>query len=317
MSSVTGWVDTSSEGWRASKTCPVPAAGRAFPPDVAMELVRIACQMPDTLGRSLSLWDCAELARHLMREGLVESISPQTVRRILKHHRLKPWRCHVWMHKKAPRDADFIARTLNICDLYTRDLAAHEAVICVDEKTSIQPRPRVAPTQPAQPDRPVHLEHEYKRCGASNLIAGFNTRTGHVHGRTYTRKRQVEFIDFLESLDRETPAYVTTLHIVCDNVRMHSGKKVRAWLDTHPRFKFHFTPVHCSWMNQVEQWFSILQRKRLRAANFADLQDLQLKIATFIVQWNEIAEPFNWSPNSFSKIIAKAEAEVAAVGRAA
>ena len=106
---------------------------------------------------------------------------------------------------------------------------------------------------------------------------------------------------------------MTVLHIVCDNVRTHHGKRVRAWLARHPRFQMHFTPVHCSWMNQVEQWFSILQRKRLAVSNFADLGDLEGKILTFIVEWNEIAHPFNWRPESFDKILAKVDAHLDAI----
>jgi transposase len=277
-----------------------------------MELVRLACQMPDQVGRSLSLWDCAELARQLEREGQVESISPQTVQRLLEHHRLKPWRSHVWLGKKAPRDEEFIARTKNICDLYTRTLSPHEVVLCVDEKTSIQPRPRLDATRPAQPDRPVQVEHEYERAGAVNLFAAFDTRTGKVYGKSYARKRMVEFIDFLEFLNRTISSGVTLIHIICDNVSTHHGSKVRAWLAKHPRFKFHFTPVHCSWMNQVEQWFSILQRKRLTIPNFSNLEELKAKIDLFVEQWNAVAEPFKWTPRSFDKVLAKAEADVAA-----
>ena len=195
-----------------------------------MELVRMACQMPAEKGRSLSLWDCTELARELKREGIVPSISGQTVQRILAHHRLKPWRSHVWLGMKAPRDADFIARTKNICDLYTRPLEPYEVVLSVDEKTSIQPRPRMAATRPPQPGRPAQIEHEYKRAGAVNLFAAFNTRTGKVLGKTYGRKRQVEFIDFLEHVDRSIPGEITVIHIVCDNVSTHHGKKAKAWL---------------------------------------------------------------------------------------
>ena len=312
MSSATGWTGSGSVGCRGWKIFRAPAASRAFPPDVAMELVRLACQMPDRLGRSLSQRDCAELARQLERQGVVTSISLDTVRRILKHHRLKPWRVHYWLRHRTPRDAEFIARTRSICDLYTRELSPHEVVLCVDEKTSIQPRPRLAPTRPAQPDRPVLLEHEYKRAGALNLLAAFDTRSGRVYGKTFARKRQAELIEFLESLDRDIPPAVTTIHVVCDNVRMHRGKQVLAWLARHPRFQFHFTPVHCSWMNQVEQWFGILLRKRLRHADFSDLGNLRAKIESFIAQWNEVAEPFKWTVQSFSKVLAKAEAEVAA-----
>src|SRR5919199_4301645 len=200
------------------------------------------------------------MARQLADEGVVPSLSPDTLRRILEHHHLKPWRHHLWLSPKVPRDADFAARVQEISDLYTRDLGAHEVVLCVDEKTNLQPRPRKAPTKAAAPGQPVLVEHEYGRCGALNLFAAFNTRTGKVYGLTAERKRQEEFIAFLEQRDREIPATVKTVHVVLDNLRMHKGKQVQAWLARHPRFVFHHPPVHCSWLNQVEQWFSILQR---------------------------------------------------------
>jgi transposase len=277
---------------------------------VALQLVKLACERPDKVGRSLSHWDCAELARQLERDGVVESISPQTVQRILRHHKLKPWRKHLWLSPKVPRDETFIAQINEVVALYTRPLAAHERVLCADEKTSLQPRTRLSPTLPAQPGRPVRVEHEYARKGALNLFAAFDTRTGKVYGQCHERKRQVEFIQFLEMLDRETPAAITLLHIVLDNLRVHKGKLVQAWLAKHPRFQFHFPPVHCSWMNQVEQWFSILQRKRLNIADFESKADLKAKLESYISEYNEYAHPFNWTSKSVAKVMAKAEAEI-------
>lgn len=275
---------------------------------VAAHLVKLACALPDEAGRSLSTWTCEELARTLEREGIVESISAQTVQRILAGYRLKPWRVHYWLSSKTPRDAEFIRQTNEICDLYTRELKPDERVLSVDEKTSLQPRTRTQATRPAQsPDVPVRLEHEYQRKGAIQLLAAFDTRTGTVIGVCRQRKRQEDFIALLEEIDRQTPASITVLHIVCDNLQMHRGKKVREWLDLHPRFQFHFTPVHCSWMNQIEQWFSILERKRLSAPNFEDLKDLENKLISFISEWNECAHPFRWSTTSFVRVIAQAE----------
>jgi hypothetical protein len=284
---------------------------------VAAHLVKLACELPDTAGRSLSLWTCAELARALVRDGLVKSISAQSVQRILLSKKLKPWRVHYWLGPKAPRDEAFRATVVNLCDLYTRPLAPHERVLCLDEMTSMQPRTRPLATRPAQPGLPVLLEHEYARKGATALLAAFDTRTGEVMGICRQRKRQAEFIELLELIGRTTNPSVTLIHLVCDNLSVHHGKLVRAWLDKHPRFRMHFTPVHCSWLNQIEQWFSILRRKRLRAPNFADLADLTSKIIDFITEWNELAHPFAWSPKSFEKILRKVDDALTAVRVAA
>src|SRR4051812_16463351 len=283
-----------------------------FPPEVALHLVKRACELPEQAGRSLSQWDCAELARQLIRDEVVASISPQTVQRILAANRLKPWRSHVRLHPRTPRDATFAAHVRAVADLLTRPLDGHEVVLSLDEMTSLQPRPRRAATRPARPGRPIQVEHEYARAGATHLFAAFDTRSGQVYGVTARRKRQVESLSLLEPLARAIPASVTAIHLLADNVSVHHGKLVRQWLAAHPRFVAHFTPVHCSWMNPVEQWFGILRRKRLRSPNFADLAALQRAILQFIAEWNETAHPFRWTTRSFEKILAKVDAAIAA-----
>lgn len=222
--------------------------------------------------------------------------------------KLKPWRSHVWLHPCTPRDAAFLRCTQEIADLYLRPLLPTEMVLSLDEKTSLQPRPRRTSTRPARPGCPIQVEHEYARAGAVHLFAAFDTRTGTVSGLTFRRKRQVEYLTLLAHLDHTIPATITTIHLIADNVSVHHGKEVQRWLATHPRFVAHFTPVHCSWMNQVEQWFGILQRKRLRHPNFADLIELTAAIRQFIEEWNQVAHPFRWKAESFDKVLAKAEA---------
>jgi transposase len=291
-----------------------PRSGRPpkFSPGVALHLVKLACEMPDLCGRSLSQWDCTELARQLEAEAVVESISAQSVRRILNSHRLKPWRHHLWLSPKAPRDAAFAEAVRNLSDLYSRPLEPCEMVLCVDEKTNLQPRTRKAQTLPPEPGKPMRVEHEYERKGALHLFAAFDTRTGKVYHITAERKRQVEFLRLLELLDREIDPSVTSIHIVLDNLPMHKGKLVQAWLKQHPRFQFHHPPVHCSWMNQVEQWFSILQRKRLGIVNFADKRELAERLDAFVREWNRHAHAFRWSRKSFDKVLAECEKTMAA-----
>jgi transposase len=284
---------------------------------VAAYLVKLACELPDDADRSLSLWTCAELARTAALRGVVASISPQSVQRILQSVKLKPWRVHHWLSAKVQMDEAFRASVLDVMDLYTYPLSANEEVWSLDEKTSLQPRTRTAPNRPARPGGvPVYVEHEYERKGALQLFAAFNTRTGKVIGKLRRRKRQSEFIELLEAIDAQAPEHVTILRVVCDNASIHKGKLVRAWLSRHARFRMHFTPVHCCWMNQVEQWFSILQRKRLTAPNFAELTVLEERVLAFIDEWNLHAHPFNWTAKSFDKVIAKMDAAIAAAANA-
>ncbi len=227
-----------------------PRLGRTpvFSPEVALYLVKLACERPDHMDRSLSQWDCPELARKLKADGIVQSISPETVGRILRSHKLKPWRHHLWLSAKVPRDVHFAHLIRTLVELYTRPLTKEEMVLSFDEKTNLQPRPRKAATLPTRSGFPTRLEHEYKRAGALHLFAAFDTRTGKVYARTEMRKRQVEFMAFLSQLEQELPSASTRVYLVMDNLKMHKGKQVQAWLATHPRFVCHFLPVHCSWI---------------------------------------------------------------------
>lgn len=299
----------------ASKACmrPLAEVPRAFfPPHVAVHVVRLACERPDNLGRRLSQWDCQELARKLVDDELAASISPSTVRRILESHTLKPWRHHMWLNPKHPRDVQLYDAVSDMINLYTGELSDDDIVLSIDEKTSLQPRPREFPTQPAQPGNTPNLcEHEDTRDGALNLFAAFDTRSGHVYGQCAPRKRHKEFMAFLDYVDADIDETMTTIHLVCDHAKNHTGKQTHAWLAKHPRFVVHVTPVHCSWMNQIEQWFSILQRKRLRIVDFTSKQDLQAKVEHFIREWNEHAHPFNWSKKSVAKVMADVPAMAA------
>jgi transposase len=272
-----------------------------------MHVVKLACERPDLRDRSLSQWDCAEIAHALVRDGIVPSISVESVRQILLNHRLKPWRHQIWLSPKVPRDEAFAVTVRQVCDLYTRKLRKDEMVLCVDEHTNIQPRPRPAPTLATRPEQPTRVEHEYRRDGALNLFAAFDTRTGKVYAQTAGRKRQAEFIAFLEYLDREIPETIRRIHVVLDNYSTHTGKQVRAWLKKHRRFRFVHPPVHCSWMNQVEQWFGILKRKRLRIVDFPSKDHLAERLMAFVREWNERAHRFHWTAKSFEKVLAQCE----------
>src|SRR5436305_2056629 len=279
-----------------------------FSPQVALHVVKLACERPDQFGRSLSQWNCSELARQLQDDGIVSTISFETVRQILQSHKLRPWRSHLWISPTHPRDQHFAQQVQLLVDLYTRPLADWERVWCLDEKTNLQPRPRLAPTLPSRASLPTRVEHEYKRAGALHLFAAFDTRTGKVTAQTSVRKRQVEFIALLTQLDEQLPSSVRRVFLVLDNSSVHHGKQAQHWLALHPRFVCHFLPVHCSWMNQIEQWFSIVQRKRLQFSDFSDLHHLAERLMAFVAEWNAHSHPFNWSTKSATRVMAKCEA---------
>ena len=201
-----------------------------FPPGVAIHVVRLACERPDSLGRSLSPWDGTELARELIAEGLVEEISPATGRRILASHQRQPGRQHVGLYPKHPRDAAFSASVSELIALYTQSRRREEMVLSVDETTALPPRPRLSPPLPAQPQHsPNRPEHEYTSAGALNLFAAFATRSGKVYGQCDERKRQRAFRAVLEVLEAEIDECIRLIHLVCDPVSTHQGKAVRTW----------------------------------------------------------------------------------------
>lgn len=279
---------------------------------MAVHIVKIACELPEDRAVPLAQWDCREIARQLVSEDVVKSISAETVRRVLRRHQLRPWRWHAWLSRRVPRDLLFTEQVRDIIDLYTRTLGADELVLCLDEKTSLQPRKRLRPTRPARRRSPVQVEHEYERGGALNLFASFDTRTGEVFGMTAPRKRAQEFLAFLDRLDAQIDPRIRTVHVVLDNLRVHKGKAAQAWRDAHPRFAFHFPPVHCSWLNQVEQWFGIIQRKLLRLANYPDCAALATAIQHYITHWNARAHPFNWTEASLTRVMAASTGHQAA-----
>jgi hypothetical protein len=211
----------------ASLTPPAAGPRAIFPSEVAIHVVRLACARPDTLGRSLSQWDCTELAHQLLAEGIVEDISAATVRRILTDHHRKPWRHHLWLYLKKPRDAAFYTTISELIKLYTHPLRDDEMVLSVDETTSLPPRPPLAPTRPAQlGNLPNRHEHEYKRSRVWNVLAAFDTRSGKVFGQCYPRQRQQEFMALLAQMDAEIDQSIETIHLVGNHVSMHHSKEV-------------------------------------------------------------------------------------------
>lgn len=171
---------------------------------------------------------------------------------------------------------------------------AHALVLSIDEKTQIQALDRTQPGLPLKPGKCGTLTHDYKRHGTTTLFAALNILDGAVIGRCMQKHRHQEFIRFLNTVERDVPAG-KLIHAVLDNYATHKHPKVRAWLERHPRWVFHFTPTSASWLNAVEGFFSVLTRRRLSRGVFKGVVDLQAAINGYLKAHNDDPKPFVWT----------------------
>ena len=227
-------------------------------------------------------------------------ISLRSVQRIWAAHGLKPHRVKTF---KLSRDPKFAAKVQDIVGLYV-DPPEHALVLAVDEKSQIQALDRTQPGLPMKPGRLGTMTHDDMRHGTTTLFAALNVLQGKVIGQCMQRHRHQEFIRFLNKINRET-APALDVHVILDNDGTHKHPKVIAWLERHPRFRFHFTPTSASWLNAVEGFFSKLTRRRLKRGVFSSVADLQEAINRFITEHNESPKPFVWTADPHA-IIEKA-----------
>ena len=217
------------------------------------------------------------------------------------------------------RDPEFATKAVAIIELLLSP-PNDGPLFCVDEKPGIGVRAPTAPDYPAAPGRAPRREFEYKRNGTVDLLAGFRVNDGHVCGMVRLKHRSREFCELLELLDGRTPRG-QPIHLILDPVSSHWSAEVAAWLDNHPQrtFVFHFLPVHASWLSFIEVWFSILSRKCLRRASFADAITATTAIDGFMTTYNtHLAHPFEWKKGVRfygrlkDKIAARSELQLAA-----
>jgi transposase len=233
------------------------------------------------------------------RLAAATGVSPTTVHRIWREHKLKPHQVRSFKFSKDPRLAEKI---IDVVGLYM-DPPKGALVLCVDEKTQIQALDRTQPTLPIKPGKAQRMTHDYKRNGTTSLYAALEVATGEVTGACYPKHRHQEFLAFLNQLVRAYPR--RPLHVVLDNSSTHSTPEVTKWLARHKRVHFHFTPTSASWMNMVEIWFSILTTQHVRRGVYHDVPELIAAIEYFIDSYNQRAQPFIWTKTP-DQILAKA-----------
>jgi len=263
-----------------------------------MEVKALACELPVTSGIPLSRWSTADIARQVRSAGLVATISDKTVWRWLNEDAIRPWQHRAWLF---PRDPEFFAKASRILDLYERvwdgkRLKPDEFVLSADEKTSIQARHRLQKTLPAYPGSSMKVEHEYKRCGAWAHIAAMDVHRAKFFGRCERKSGIAPFDRLVDQVMTQSP-YKEARRVfwIVDNGSSHRGpKSVLRLKSKYPKLALVHGPVHASWLNQIEIYFSVLQRKALTPNDFPSLQALEERILGFQQYYESIAKPFEW-----------------------
>lgn len=275
-----------------------PGRPRRFTDVQQAQVKAIACALPAERGLPLSRFSHADLADEAVDAGVVEDISASTVRRWLHRDAIRPWRHQSWIF---PQDPDFAVKAGRVLDLYARTwhgeaLGPHDYVISADEKTSVQARCRCHPSLPPGLARIMRVNHEYQRGGALAYLAAYDVHQARVFGRTEPTTGIVPFANLVTQVMTQEPyACARRVFWITDNGSSHRGQKAidrmsKAW----PNATLVHTPVHASWVNQVEVFFSIVQRKVVTPNDFYDLNDVADRLAAFEDRYNFAARPFNW-----------------------
>lgn len=270
-----------------------------FPPVQIAEVKALACELPAEKGVPLSRWSSSELAREAVARGIVERISGVTVWRWLSADAIRPWNYRSWIF---PRDPQFREKAGRILDLYEgrwegQLLEPGDFVVCADEKPSIQARARIHPSDAAKPGGGGQLvEHEYERKGGLCYLAAWDTRRAKIFDRTDAKDGIVPFDTLVEQfMSIEPYRKAQRVFVVIDNGSAHRGKKsIQRLQGAWPNVIVVHTPVHASWLNQCEIYFSIVQRKVLQPNNFADIDVLDQTLLAFGRRYEQIAQPFEW-----------------------
>ena len=280
-------------------------APRRFPSEVRAQVTALACSLPRASGVPLAHWSRAELARQVTTVATLPPISARTIGRWLTTEQIRPWRFHSWQHIQDPEA--FFERARPVLRLYEHAAALLEQgiwVVCTDEKTSIQARQAEQAPRPAVHQHPVYQSPRYHRRGVLHLMAALSVADGLVYGQCHTRKRFVDFRSFLETVvvAEAQRRRVKTVALVLDNGSTHAPKQLPGFvqeLETRSKGKLtmqlYWLPTNASWLDQIEIWFSVLQRKLLQPNHFTSLDELEQAIHGFITRYNQTAKPIKWS----------------------
>lgn len=263
-----------------------------------MQVKALACELPRQSGQPLSRYSGADLAREAVRRGIVAKISGRTIWRWLDEDAIKPWQHRSWIF---PRDPHFQSKAERVLDLYQgvwneEPLRDNDYVISADEKTSIQARLRLHPTEPAGPEKVMRVEFEYERGGALAYLAAWDVRRAKVFGRCKATTGIEPFGRLVQMVMEQEP-YRSAHRVfwIVDNGSSHRGDAaVKRLQAAYPNLHLVHLPVHASWLNQVEIYFSVVQRKVLTPNDFASLAEVSERLMAFQTLYEKASQPFEW-----------------------
>jgi DDE superfamily endonuclease len=274
------------------------AASRPFPPLERTIVKALACEMPRQHEQPLARYSLADLVRRVEADEDVRPMSRSTIWRILAQDAIKPWQYRCWIF---PRDPDFVEKARVVLDLYAgfwqgQALSDNDYVISADEKTSIQARVRLHPTLAPAPAQPMRYEHEYERGGALQYLAAWDVRRGLPIGRCEASTGIEPFHRLVDLVMQRAPyCQAARVFWIVDGGSSHRGesfaRRLRSWYENAIAVPL---PVHASWLNQIEIYFSIVQRKVLTPNDFINLDEVMQRLLDFESYYAQVAEPFHW-----------------------
>jgi hypothetical protein len=258
----------------------------------------IACELPVVHGLPLSRFSRTELHRLVIERGLTEA-SATTIWRWLHEDAIRPWQVRSWIFR---RDPDFLAKAARVLDLYQRRfkgrrLRPDEYVISADEKSQLQALGRRHHTIPPGPGRALRCEFEYRRGGTLAYLAAWDVHHARLFGRVEEKTGIEPFGRLVEEVMTSEPyASAKRVFWVLDNGSSHAGRaSVQRLEGTYENLRLIHLPIHASWLNQIELYFSIVQRKALTPNDFGSLEELSERLLAFQARYAEIARPFEWT----------------------
>ena len=294
-------------------------------------IVHLACTVPKSINVPLSHWSTRSLAKYLVDNKIIKKISHERVAFFLRKAQLQPHRSQYWLNSRTRNSEDYEVRIKDICFLYRNAIEMRQKgihIISIDEKTGIQAIERAERNLPMKPNSPEKKEHEYVRHGTQCLIANLEIGTGKIIAPMVSSNRKnSDFLSNIKNLIASDPD--AEWIFIADQLNTHKSEGLVRFIaqeinfegnlgkegyhggsgilksmnsrmsfleDKNHRIRFQFTPKHCSWMNQIEIWFSGFSKRYLKRADHSSLDQLKEGILHYIEYFNNnYAKPFKWT----------------------